>query len=77
MAADFEVFEVGGIAHLVEKTKAYADRSGGTGTTQLANGAVTTEKMGDSAVTGAKLGVPYFTWVADGSDQRLAVSYTE
>ena len=51
----YEVLQDGGFAELASKAKAYADRPNGTGTEQLANGAVITEKIGDSSVTAQKL----------------------
>ena len=51
----YEVLQEGGFAELASKAKAYADRHSGTGTEQLANGAVITEKIGDSSVTAQKL----------------------
>lgn len=47
MAADYEVLEPGGHQAFADAVKEYADRAGGTGTTQLANGAVTLAKLGD------------------------------
>ena len=53
--AEYEVLQSGGFARLAQKAKEYADREGGTGTEQLAGGAVITEKIGDSSVTARKL----------------------
>ena len=55
MAADFEVLVEGGHQRLVSKMKDYADRSGGTGTTQITDGAVTTDKVANGAITAGKL----------------------
>ena len=51
----YETLQEGGFAELASKAKEYADRANGTGTEQLANGAVITEKIGDSSVTAQKL----------------------
>lgn len=45
--ADYEVLAPGGHAHLVSDVKSYADRAGGKGTTQLADGSVTRDKLAD------------------------------
>ena len=50
-----EIFSDGAIEALVNASKGYADRHGGTGTEQLADGSVITEKIADSSVTKQKL----------------------
>lgn len=50
-----EIFSDGAIEALVNESKGYADRYGGTGTEQLADGSVITEKIADSSVTKQKL----------------------
>ena len=52
---EIEVFGNGVTEHLVDKLKDYDDRPNGVTATQLANGAVITEKLGDSSVTAQKL----------------------
>ena len=50
-----DIFSDGAIEALVNASKGYADRHGGTGTEQLADGSVITEKIADSSVTKQKL----------------------
>lgn len=45
--ASYEALEPGGHAHLVGKIKDYANRTSGTGTTQIADGSVTNAKLSD------------------------------
>lgn len=48
--ADYEALAPGGHAHLVSDIKSYADRAGGKGTTQLADGAVTRAKLASDVI---------------------------
>ena len=52
---EIEIFGDGVTEHVVDKLKQYDDRPNGVTATQLANGAVITEKLDDSAVTAQKM----------------------
>lgn len=70
MPAEYEVLEPGGHQAFADAVKSYADRAGGTGTTQLADGSVTLGKLAEDVNDRIST---YWAWFQDGEDRRLGI----